>query len=138
MQQPYSILDLIPQRPPMVMVDHFVGMDDEGSYTTFEVKEPNFFVEQGRMTECGLIEHMAQSAAARVGYLARMRGEEVQLGFIGSVNNLQVVSLPAVGEQLQTTIRVLQEVFQVTLVEAETWVGRQIVATCRMKIVLKG
>ena len=33
-----GLLDLIPQRAPIVMVDRFFGMDDYGSYTGLEVE----------------------------------------------------------------------------------------------------
>ena len=73
-----AITELIPQRPPMVMVDRFEGIDAEDqSHTSLTVREDNLFVEEGALTECGLIEHMAQSAAARVGWRCREAGEKV-------------------------------------------------------------
>mgnify|MGYP003295468447 FL=1 len=133
-----DILELIPQRPPMVLVDTFEGIDAEGvARTTLEVRSDNLFLEDDRLTECGLTEHIAQSAAARIGYLFRKRGDEVPIGFIGSVNNLVVEQLPAVGMRLYTAVRVVQEVFNVTLIEAETATETETVARCKMKIFLQ-
>lgn len=133
----YAILDLIPQRAPIVMVDRFVGIDDEGvSHSELTVCAENLFVDDGQMSECGLIEHIAQSAAARVGYLFREAGKEVPLGFIGSVNKLEVSRLPEVDDRIETSIRIVQEVFQVTLIEAQSCVSGKPIATCRMKIFL--
>lgn len=133
-----DILELIPQRPPMVLVDTFEGIDAEGmAHTTLEVRSDNLFLEEDRLTECGLTEHIAQSAAARIGYLFRKRGEEVPIGFIGSVNNLVVEQLPEVGVRLYTAVRVVQEVFNVTLIEAETATETETVARCKMKIFLQ-
>ena len=64
-----NILDLIPQRAPIVMVDEFLGIDNNVSKTRFTVKEENIFVDNNQLSECGLIEHIAQSAAARVGFI---------------------------------------------------------------------
>lgn len=131
-----EILELIPQRAPIIMVDRFLGIESGVSFTEFTVREDNVFLENGCMTECGLIEHMAQSAAARVGYVFRRRGEKVPLGYIGSVNNLSVTMLPVCGSILSTTISIVQEVMGITLIEAVCHTGDDLVATCRMKIFL--
>lgn len=133
----FSIEELIPQRKPIVMVDRLTKIDEGVSYTEFEVRADNLFVERGVLGECGLVEHMAQSAAARIGYLFRTKGEAVPIGYIGSVNRFVLHRLPRVGEQLTTTLRILQEVYQVSLVEAEVRVGDEVVATTRMKIFLE-
>ena len=132
----YTIEELIPQRKPIVMVDRLTGIEEGISHTELEVREDNLFVEAGCMSECGVIEHVAQSAAARIGYLFRERGEEVPIGYIGSVNRFELGRLPRVGERLETTIRILQEVFQVSLIEAEVKVVDEVVATTQMKIFL--
>ena len=36
-----ELLELIPQRPPIVMVDRFFGMDQNGSYTGLKVEASN-------------------------------------------------------------------------------------------------
>ncbi len=133
----FSIEELIPQRAPIVMVDRLTSIEEGVSYTKLEVRADNLFVERGVLSECGLIEHIAQSAAARIGYLFRMRGEAVPIGYIGSVNQFALGRLPRVGERLTTSIRVLQEVYQVSLVEAEVRSGDEVVVSSRMKIFLE-
>lgn len=133
----FPIEELIPQRAPIVMVDRLTSIEEGVSYTELEVRADNLFVERGVLNECGLIEHIAQSAAARIGYLFRMRGEAVPIGYIGSVNQFALGRLPRVGERLTTSIRVLQEVYQVSLVEAEVRSGDEVVASSRMKIFLE-
>lgn len=63
-----EIQALLPQRPPIIMVDQFYGMDETGSYSSLTIDSDNLFVRNGQLDECGLIEHIAQSAAARIGY----------------------------------------------------------------------
>ena len=50
----YKILELIPQRPPIVMVDEFLGLEDNISRTCFTVRKNNIFVDND-FSECGLI-----------------------------------------------------------------------------------
>ena len=95
------------------------------------------FCEDGRFCECGIIEHMAQSAAARVGWLALQKGEKVRLGFIGSVDNFEVLEFPQAGQKLCTEISVVQEVFGISLVRAVVFVEGREIAHGSMKIVLE-
>lgn len=132
-----EIYELIPQRPPIVMVDTLYSVDDEGSYTGLTVKEDNIFCQNGFLYESGVIEHIAQSAAARVGYIYTQKKEPVPLGFIGSVDKLTINALPKVNDSLITRISIVQELFDITLVSAEVKAGDEVIATCRMKIFLK-
>lgn len=132
-----DILKLIPQRPPIVMVDSFFGIEEDRSYSGLTVTADNIFCEAGKLQETGLIEHIAQSAAARIGYLYTQKGEEVPLGFIGSVDKLKVYSLPEIGMKLFTEITVVQEVFDITLIAAQVKAGEELMAECRMKIFIK-
>lgn len=132
-----EIVSLIPQRDPIVLVDRFYGMDEEGSYTALKVRPFTLFCPDGKLDECGLTEHIAQSAAVRVGYLYRNRGEKIPTGFIGSVDKMNYYALPETGDELHTCIRVEQEVFDITLISAEVWVGEKRIADGRLKIFLK-
>lgn len=132
-----EILALIPQRPPIVMVDRFYGIDEEGSYTGLTVTADNLFCRNGHLDECGIIEHVAQSAAARVGYLHTSKGEPIPLGFIGSVNKMDLHARPRTGDELHTTIKVEQEIFDITLVSATVRVQEQLIAEGQLKIFLK-
>ena len=132
-----EILGLIPQRAPIVMVDRFLGLEDGISTTCLEVRADNIFCNDGCLNECGIIEHIAQSAAARVGHICRCEGREVPLGFIGAVNAFEASRLPRLGELITTKIEVLQQVFAVSLIRAESYVDGELVAGCKMKIFLQ-
>lgn len=132
----YDILDLIPQRDPIVMVDGFSGIDNNISVTYLEVKSNNIFLYDNMLTECGLIEHIAQSAAARVGYICLSNGEDIKLGYIGSINKFCIERNPQIGETVKTYIHVVQEVFNITLIEAHCFVNADEIASCQMKIFL--
>jgi len=132
-----GILGLIPQRPPIVMVDSFFGIEENCSYSGLTVTSDNIFYEAGKLQEPGIIEHIAQSAAARIGFIYTRQGAQVPLGFIGSVDKLKIYNLPEVGIKLFTEITVVQEVFDITLVSAQVKAGEELIAECRMKIFIK-
>ena len=132
-----GILGLIPQRPPIVMVDCFFGIEENRSYSGLTVTADNIFCEAGKLQEAGLIEHIAQSAAARIGFLYTQQGKEAPLGFIGSVDKLKIYSLPDVGQKLLTEITVVQEVFDITLISAQVKADEELTTECRMKLFIK-
>jgi predicted hotdog family 3-hydroxylacyl-ACP dehydratase len=121
----------------MVMVDKFFGVEGTRSWSGLTVATGNLFCQAGFLQESGLIEHIAQSAAARIGYLYATRGEEPPLGFIGSVDKFSLHALPKVGEELLTTLTVVQEVGDITLVSAQVEAGGHPIADCQMKIFIK-
>lgn len=132
-----NILDLIPQRAPIVMVDEFLGIDNNVSRTRFTVYNDNIFVNNGEFSECGLIEHIAQSAAARMGYIFKSKNLPIPIGYIGSINNFVIYQNPKVGEAINTTIEIIQEVFNITLIQAYCHIDGKEIASCRMKIFLE-
>lgn len=131
-----GIMKLIPQRPPIVMVDSFYGIEDNCSYSGLTVAADNIFCRKGKLQESGIIEHIAQSAAARIGYIYLQKNEQVPLGFIGSVDKLTIHDLPETGQELFTEITIIQEVFDITLVSARVSAPQGVIAECRMKIFL--
>src|ERR1700744_6482433 len=96
--------DLIPQRPPFVLIDRFVYGED--LHSLFTVPGDHLLVEDGRLSEAGLVENIAQTAAARAGYLCRLEGREVPLGYIGAVQRLAVFERPPVGAVHRTSVTV--------------------------------
>lgn len=128
---------LIPQRAPIVMLDAYYGIEDGVSHSGLRIEASNLLVEHGALSEAGLIEHVAQSAAARLGYIALEQSAPIRLGFIGSVDKLSIERLPLVGEELHTAIVVEQEVFGITLIRAEVRVEQELIASTGMKIVLQ-
>lgn len=131
-------LELIPQRPPMVLVDRFEGIDAEGVSTTGYTVEPaGLFVAGGRMSECGIIEHMAQSAAARIGWCCRAEGRPVPVGFIGAVSRLELHDLPRTGAHLRTRLRIVQEIGPLSLAEVRTEADGRPLAEGNLKIYLQ-
>lgn len=135
----FDILELLPQRPPFVMVDKLTYYDKTSARSFFMVREGNLFCSGGRMEEAGLIENMAQTCAARMGYRARMGLQSdgmVRVGFIGAIRGITIVRVPLVGEVLTTTVEVKEEIFSTSLVETKVEVEDEVIASGSMKIFL--
>jgi 3-hydroxyacyl-[acyl-carrier-protein] dehydratase len=126
----------IPQKPPMVMVDRLIEIGGKTAVTSFLIKEDNIFCENGEFREPGLIENMAQTAAAGAGAKPGNSERNAPRGFIGGIRNLKIDDFPKVGQQIITRVTVLHEVFDATIVQGEVFLDDRLIAACEMKIFL--
>lgn len=134
--QDIPLKELIPQRPPFVMIDKMMSFNMTVTETQLEVRADNVFCKEGRLTAEGLMENIAQTCAARMGYINLINNEAVKIGVIGSVNNYEVFRTPKVGEVILTSIEVIEEMFQITMVKAVVKCGNEMLAQSNMKIAL--
>lgn len=134
-----DIRNLLPQRDPFVAVDRLVGYSEKTVITETLVKEYCLFTENGRLTEAGLMENIAQSCAARIGFrtLYVLGRNTVDIGVIGAIRNLEIYDLPHVGATLVTKVAIREEAFGITLVEASVASEGRTLAQGEMKIALK-
>ncbi len=132
-----DIHELLPQQPPFVMVDKLLHFDERVTTTAFEVRADNIFVDNDILNACALAENIAQTCATRLGFVNKyILKRAIQLGFIGSIRNMEVLRTPSVGEQLTTTIVVREEIMGLTLVDATIKSGEDTIVTSEMKIAL--
>ena len=134
-----DIHELLPQQEPFVMVGQLVHFDMTRTETETTIGSENMFMENGQMTASGLIENIAQTCAARIGYVNKyILKKGIQIGFIGAIRNLEVKALPAVGDTIRTTVDVVEEVFGMILANASIECNGKTMVTTEMKIAIKG
>jgi hypothetical protein len=129
-----DIQTLIPQAPPFVMVGRLLESGAQVTRTGYRIVADGPLVENGRFTVGGLVENMAQSAAAGAGYAALAAGGEVRSGAIVAIHHLEVHRLPAVGEDLETTVTVTTRVGDIVVISGRITCGQSLVAAGEMKI----
>ena len=133
-----DIHELLPQQEPFVMIGSLVHFDKTLTITETEVRQDNIFVDQGNFSASGLMENIAQTCAARIGFVNKYIVKKgIQLGFIGAVRNFEVLELPKVGDVITTRVEVKEEVFGMTLADAIITCGEKVLVTSEMKIAVK-
>lgn len=132
-----EIGNYLPQKAPIVMVDTILSSEFDSIITGFTPLHDNIFSEKGFFTEPGLIENMAQSAAAKSGLENKKAGSKPMVGFIGALKKLKIYSLPKVGESFTTHLKITAEVLNVKLADIYIMQNDEKVAECQMKIVLQ-
>jgi predicted hotdog family 3-hydroxylacyl-ACP dehydratase len=134
----YRITELIPQRPPMVMIDSLLYAEDNSAGGRLSIKNTNLFCHNGFLQEAGMVEFIAQTAAAWTGFKQLSIGKEVRLGFIGSVKNLIFHLLPAVDTEIDSEIVLDSEVLGYTIITGRVKQKGRLLAECEMRIKLEG
>ncbi len=133
-----DIHELLPQQEPFVMIDTIVRFDPVLTVTETRVKPENIFVDGGCFTASGLMENIAQTCAARIGYVNKyILRKGIQVGLIGAVRNMEIRRLPRVGEIITTRVEVKEEIFGMTLAEAVVESGGDVLAATEMKIAVR-
>ena len=131
-----TILQFIPQRSPMVMVEKLHKAEGGQTIGSLEIKESNIFCKDGFLQEPGLIENIAQTAAVGVGFEYRNENKAIPTGYIGAVQRLTIHKLPEVGKIILTEVNVEHKVFNTTLINSKITCNDELIADCSMKIYL--
>ena len=121
----------------MMMIDSVLAATPLTITTALTILPANILVQDGCFVEAGLIENIAQTAAAMNGCEAMKRGEQPKLGFIGEVKNFVCHRLPRTGQTIHTSLNTLAAMAGVTLVEAHITCDGAPVAQAQLKIFIE-
>jgi len=111
---------LLPQKFPFVMVDKMFSYTETSIVAGLKIHEDSLFFYDGYFVESGLIEHMAQTVALHTGYQFFLKNEPAPTGYIGAIKDIEILKLPKLHDDIQTTVSILQEFAGITLVKVVT------------------
>ena len=116
------------------MISDIIYSDEKITRSSFLVKDDNIFVENGYLKEPALVENIAQTAAARAGYISKAENKPVSLGYIGAIKNLSITGLPKINDEIITEITIENQIFDVSVISGKISCNGQVLAQCEMKI----
>lgn len=80
---PYTVAELLPHAPPMILVDDIVGFSDTGCTTTLVITAQSRFFEPGKGVPAYVgLEYMAQTCGLFAGLRARCHALPVRIGYL--------------------------------------------------------
>ncbi len=132
-----EVHEFIPQRPPVVMIDKLIFSDVEKVISGFTVLIDCIFCEDGELSASGMVENIAQTAAAGVGYVCKMENKLVPIGFIASIKDLKIHSLPPIGTEIITEINITNQIMDITIVKGTITLNNKLLAECEMRIFIQ-
>ena len=131
-----DILHIIPQRPPFVFVDEVSFADEQRAEICYTITEDCPLVNNRQLPLAGVLEHVAQSCAARIGYLQSTQNEPIRIGYIGAVKKIELKRIPIVGERLLTKVMLLENVLDISLLQCDTFIEGELIAQTTLKLAL--
>lgn len=133
-----DVHELLPQKEPFVMIGKLTHFDMRKTVTETIIVPNNIFVNDGYFGAFGLIENVAQTCAARIGYINKyILKKSIQIGFIGAIRNMEIFTLPKVGDLITTTVDVQEEIFGMLLARAVITCDENQILETEMKIAVK-
>jgi len=118
------------------MIGDLIDANENMATSRFLINSDNILVEEGVFSVSGLLENIAQTAAAQVGYLCAQNNIPVPIGFIGAISKVKVDKLPQLNSIIETLIEVKQEIFDVILISGEVKQEGKSLISCQMKIMI--
>jgi predicted hotdog family 3-hydroxylacyl-ACP dehydratase len=102
-----GVLEILPHRPPMVLVEELLDVDEEGGTVRCRCRLPvdSPLVHEGEVPRMLLIEMLAQSAACLKGYVELMRGLPIRPAYLVRIDDLELVRAPRPGEAVEVEAR---------------------------------
>lgn len=132
-----DIKRLIPQREPFMMIDECEAVDENTAHTRLTVLSENYFILPDQtMAESGLVEHIAQSAAALVGYQS-LADNHPRIGLIGEIKHFECIRRPMLNETIDTTIQFGFSFGNVTIAQGECRINGETIAKANLKIFMQ-
>ena len=133
-----DVHEILPQQEPFVMIGRLIHFEMMTSSTETFISEDNIFVDNGRLSASGMMENIAQTCAARIGFYNKyILHKDVQVGFIGAVNDYVIDELPSVGTTITTKVDIIEEIFGMTLARAEVRIKDTVIATAGIKLAVR-
>ena len=103
---PRPIERLLPQRPPMLLLDRLLSCTpSEGTADTLVAPGNLFRLPDDTIHTAALFELMAQAYAAVHGYQNQLAGKPVSIGYLAGITRAVVHGAARVGDRLLVTVR---------------------------------
>ena len=133
-----DVHELLPQQEPFVMIGSLIHYDDARTVTETVISPDNIFVDDGRFSATGLIESVAQTCAVRIGFVNKyILHSGIQIGVIGAVKNLNILSFPSEGQTITTTVDIVSQLLGMTLAKGVVTCGGETILTTEIKIAIR-
>jgi predicted hotdog family 3-hydroxylacyl-ACP dehydratase len=132
-----DILNFIPQRRPIVMVHRLAAANDDTAVTEFDIEPDNVFLSDGHFAEPGMVENIAQTAAVHIGYQCSQKNIPIPIGYIAAIKDLRVKGRPLVNSSITTSVKVVNKVLDITVVQGMITQAGETLCSCEMRIFAK-
>lgn len=133
-----NIQQLLPHRDPFILISDLISVDGDQTIAQFKISEKHLLVENNRLSEGGIIENMAQTAAAGLAYLDQKwdqdLNQEPNIGYIGQIKAFKLYKLPKVGTIIETKTVKTHQIMNAHIVQAEVYLEEELIAEAEVRV----
>ena len=129
--QGLALLDQLPHRPPIVLVDALLEATAQAAMSRFTVQDSTLFVQNGHFQPAGLLENMAQTVALSAAWRAEAQ-EPPSMGYLVLIKNAQIYGCPTIGTTITTHIEVQHQLGTLTVVQGRVYQGTELLAEAQL------
>ena len=131
----YSIAELLPHRPPMLLLDAVESVGDDSLVATVTISPESLFAEQDGVPAHIGLEYMAQACGALAGWLALEAGEPVRIGFLMGTRSMSIHrAWFAIGERLTISAVLVYRDELTAAMGARIEIGGDLVAEAQLTV----
>lgn len=124
----------------MLMVDFVTEISENEVKTVFEIKEDNIFVQNGFLSEAGIIENIAQTCSSIFGqsFFGEENDDSVKLiGFITSLKKIKIHSLPKIGDEIISDAVMVSKFENICNMHCNTYSGEKLLVEADINLFIK-
>ena len=131
-----AIEALLPHRAPMRFVEALTDCTDTTATATAHFTANHFAVVDGAVLESALVECVAQTAAAALGYRARAQGtsDAANPGMLAAVSNFKIHTRPPLDTVLTVEVRDLKRLGPMLLIAGTISDAGRVIATGELSL----
>jgi predicted hotdog family 3-hydroxylacyl-ACP dehydratase len=126
--------ELIPHRPPMVLIDSVIDYGPDRIRASREVFDGQPFVADGCLDDAALLEVIAQTIAAGDAMYAHSKGGTVMRGYLTGLTGVKIHSQARVGETIEVAAECLKRMDGMGLFDIQATSNGRPLAEGRFKL----
>lgn len=141
-----DIAKFLPHRPPFLMVDNVLSIDDEHVSTSFTIKPDCIFNDNGFFNEVGLVENAAQTCSSIVGQ-SFFKKDDIEgkgaklIGFISGIKKVVITICPKIGHTIITNAKLKSRFdtdnYCICTIECTTTLENKELLSCELNLIIQ-
>lgn len=132
---PVDAAQLVPHRPPMLMIDRLLEVRERASVSEMTVLADMLFVgKDGKLDDASYPEIMSQAIAAQEGFRKLGSRNPQQEGFLLGIKNLEIPGSARVGDVLRISMFKVAKYGDFGIVQGEVKKGDTVIARGELKV----
>jgi radical SAM protein with 4Fe4S-binding SPASM domain len=132
---PADASQLVPHKPPLLMIDRLLQIKERSSVSEMTVREDMVFVgEDGTLDNSSYAEVMSQAIAAQEGFRKLGSRNPQQEGFLLGIKNMEITGTARVGDTLRISVLKVAKLGDFGIIQGEVRNGDVLIARGELKV----